>query len=208
MEEQEQGFNLKDELTDKDIQIIKKLECEIHNGLYNEFEYIRLKESLGIYHSSYNEDPENKYKKPFKYGVNKKDFDYICSKFNEIDNKYSKILNNIKRKIGFDEIWLSDKQHIRDKLIIALKQNKLNDIQKEKILKIITNMENASLKQKERFIMYFGLDNKKIKVHDYKEIAKQQKCSSSNIRQAIRTVSSKIVRLSDKEIDEIRKILK
>ena len=69
-------------------------------------------------------------------------------------------------------------------------------------------MENVSLKQKERFIMYFGLDNKKIKAHDYKEIAKQQKCSSSNIRQAIRTVASKIVRLSDEEIDEIRKILK
>lgn len=208
MSEKQIKFNLKDELDDKDMQIIKKLECEIHNEFYTGAEYYRLKENLGIYYSFYKEEPEQKYKKPLKYGVTKEEFDYVHNTFNRIDNKYAEILDEHWRKIDFDTIWFTEKQHVRDKLISFLEEKILNDIQKQQLFDIVMNMKETTLLQKERFILYYGLDREKIKIHSCSQIAKIQNCTSSNIRQTINKIKSRFIRLSDEEIDKIREIIK
>ena len=108
MSEKQVKINLKDELSDKDIQVINKLECEVHNEFYTGAEYYKLKENLGIYYSSYKEEPELKYKKPLKYGVTKEEFDYVHNTFNRIDNKYANILDEHWRRIDFSVIWLAE----------------------------------------------------------------------------------------------------
>jgi len=42
MSEKQVKINLKDELSDKDIQVINKLECEVHNEFYTGAEYYKL----------------------------------------------------------------------------------------------------------------------------------------------------------------------
>ncbi len=208
MSEKQVKINLKDELSDKDIQVINKLECEVHNEFYTGAEYYKLKENLGIYYSSYKEEPELKYKKPLKYGVTKEEFDYVHNTFNRIDNKYANILDEHWRRIDFSVIWLAEKQHVRDKLINFLEVEILNDTQRQQLFDIVINMKETTLLQKERFILYYGLDKDKAKIHSCSKIATIQNCTSSNIRQAINKIKSRFIRLSDEEIDQIREIIK
>ena len=149
MSEKQVKINLKDELSDKDIQVINKLECEVHNEFYTGAEYYKLKENLGIYYSSYKEEPELKYKKPLKYGVTKEEFDYVHNTFNRIDNKYANILDEHWRRIDFSVIWLAEKQHVRDKLINFLEVEILNDTQRQQLFDIVINMKETTLLQKE-----------------------------------------------------------
>lgn len=201
-------IDLKKELTEIELEIIEKLEVKIEDKLYTAHKYEEVKETLGIYYSKNDKDKELKYKKPMKYGISKKEYDLITAKFTKIDNKYKELLGVDFKKRDFDYIWFKEKQYVRDKLILFLEKKTLNDIQKQNLFNIIMNMENTTIMQKERFILYYGLDQKEEKVHSISKIAKLQSCSESNIRQTINKVKSKIPRLTDEEIDIIREIIK
>ena len=69
------------------------------------------------------------------------------------------------------------------------------------------NIEDAKLVTKQRFILYYGLDKRKGKIHNCSEIARLEGCSASNIRQSINQIKSKLLRLSDDNIDILRKII-
>ena len=84
----------------------------------------------------------------------------------------------------------------------------LNDTQRQQLFDIVINMKETTLLQKERFILYYGLDKDKAKIHSCSKIATIQNCTSSNIRQAINKIKSRFIRLSDEEIDQIREIIK
>ena len=75
----------------------------------------------------------------------------------------------------------------------------------KKSFEAIMNIEDATPMQKERFILYYGLDKEKI--HSASKLAKLQHCTQSNIRQAINKIKSKIIRLPDEKIDIIREII-
>lgn len=198
-------IDLKRELTAEEVKIIEKLEVKIENSLYNGAEYEKLKTAIGVYFSKYDKDKELKYKKPLKYGVTKEEYDKIYNKFTEIDEKYENLLEvNIPKK-SFEAIWLNEKQHIRDKLITFLEKKTLNDTQKYQLFELIMNIEDATPMQKERFILYYGLDKEKI--HSASKLAKLQHCTQSNIRQAINKIKSKIIRLPDEKIDIIREVI-
>lgn len=201
-------IDLKRELTIEEIKIIEKLEAKIENKLYNGYEYEDLKEAAGIYFSRWDENKELKYMKPLKYGVTKSEYNQICNKFEKIDAKYEELLQINMKKRNFECIWFREKQHIRDKFITFLEEQTLNNAQKEKIFEIIMNMENATLMQKERFILYYGLDKNKEKIHNASKISKLENCCQSNIRQAINKIKSKIPQLSDEKIELIRKLIR
>lgn len=198
-------IDLKRELTAEEVKIIEKLESKIENRLYNGAEYEKLKAEIGIYYSKYDKDKELKYKKPLKYGVSKEEYDKIYNKFAEIDEKYEKLLEVDIPKKSFESIWLKENQHIRDKLITFLEKKTLDDTQKHQLFELIMNIEDATPMQKERFILYYGLDKEKI--HSASKLAKLQHCTQSNIRQAINKIKSKIIRLPDEKIDIIREII-
>jgi len=128
--------------------------------------------------------------------------------FNRIDNKYADILEEHWRRIDFSVIWLAEKQHVRDKLINFLEVEILNDTQRQQLFDIVINMKETTLLQKERFILYYGLDKDKAKIHSCSKIATIQNCTPSNIRQAINKIKSRFIRLSDEKIDQIREIIK
>lgn len=201
-------IDLKKELTNKDLAIIEKLEVNIEDGFYTQSRYEDVKEDLGIYYSNYDADREQRYIKPLKYGVTKKEFDYLSNRFSEIDKKYEEMLEGNYRRKTFKDIWLKEKQHIRNKLMYLLEKDILTDYKKQKILEIVINMKDATDMQKERFVLYYGLDKKQKRIHNASKIAELQNCTSSNIRQSINNIKLKIVRLPDEQIETIRKIIK
>lgn len=201
-------IDLKKELTTEEIKTLEKLEIKIENKLYNGLEYEDLKDAAGIYCSKYDKNKELKYMKPLKYGVGKREYNKICKKIENMDKKYEELLEIDIRKRNFEDIWFREKQHIRDKLITFLEGQTLNNVQRKKLFEIIMNMEDATLKQKERFILYYGLGKNKEKIHNFSKIAKLENCCQSNIRQSINKIKSKIIRLSNEDIDVIRKIIK
>ncbi|MCI8548387.1 MAG: hypothetical protein HFJ38_05810 [Bacilli bacterium] len=204
---EKKSIDLKNELTTTDLAIIKKLEVKVKEEFYTQYEYENLKEHLGIYVISNENDNELKYLKPSKYGVTNNEYDQIYNKFNEIDNKYKKILIRNSKIIDFDDIWFREKQHVIDKLIIALDNRILNDVQKKQLFEFIMNIENATLIQKERFILYYGLQENNNEIYNIAQIAQLHNCTKSNIRQAVNRIKSKITHLSNEKIEILRQIL-
>lgn len=197
-------INVKKELTKVDLKIIERLEVEIQDGLYTISEYDNLKESLGIYYNIYSDNEKLKYKKSSNYNISKEEYDQLLNQFYKIDLKYEKLLEKNSRQITFKSICFKENQHIRDKFIKALKNNKIDKSKKEELLKIVMNL-NTSTKRKERFIMYYGLDKNKKEIHSISEISKLQGCSYSGVRQSIIAIQSKLITSSD--IDKLREIL-
>lgn len=90
------------------------------------------------------------------------------------------------------------------KLIELLKEDKLDKKHKNEVLKIIINMDNATVSQKDRFISFYGLKKEKQKLT---EISKEYNCSSNAVRVSIITLKNKLSR-SDFIVKSIKKIIK
>lgn len=199
-------INLKKAFSQTELKTINKLEVEIEDRFYTVHEYTELKRNLGIFFNI-NKDKELKYLKPLKYKVCKSDFNQLCKKIDEIDNKYEDLLRDFRGRIDFKDMWFSEKVHIRDKLINMLNEEKIDNNQNKELLKIVMDIENVKLVTKQRFILYYGLDGNKKKIHNCCEIARLEGCSASNIRQSVNQIKSKLLRLSDEKIDVLRKIV-
>lgn len=105
-----------------------------------------------------------------------------------------------------DKIWIEERQVIRDNLIKALKENKLNEIQKKQLLEIVMSIDKATDLQKERFVLYYGLDGNQGKC-SISEIAKLQKCSYPGIRLSVNKIESRLIRVSDDKIEILKQIV-
>lgn len=102
---------------------------------------------------------------------------------------------------------LSEKVGIVDKLLIILKENKLTEGQKKKLLTIVENIPTATDLQKERFILTFGLDTTK-KKYTLKEICEICNCRQSSIRNSIIGLRCKLIRkTSIKDIEIFKNIV-
>ncbi len=121
----------------------------------------------------------------------------------ELTNTELKIIQ--KSEVGFKDIWTKEKQHIRDKLIIFLKANKLNATKKLQLIDIIKDIENVTYTHKERFILFYGLDKERKNIP---EMARLYKCSTENIRVSIEKIKRKIIDLPNEKIESLRAIMK
>lgn len=103
---------------------------------------------------------------------------------------------------------IDDKKSKTINTLIKLAQtSKLNNEQKDRIAEIIDNMDILTEIQKDRFIMYYGLNTNGIDFRTYIKIAKIYRCSVSAVRLSVVTVKQKLVRLEEefKIIEDIVK---
>ncbi|HJJ16149.1 MAG TPA: hypothetical protein OIM60_07100 [Clostridiaceae bacterium] len=98
-----------------------------------------------------------------------------------------------------------DKILIVNELLELAKQSKLNKSQKNKILKIIENLDATEI-QKERFIIYYGFNDNNIKFGNLTKIAKLYGCTMSTVRASVISVRIKLIRLNE-ECEIIKEIV-
>lgn len=94
-----------------------------------------------------------------------------------------------------------------DTLIKLAKTSKLNNEQKNRIVEILDNMDIITETQRERFIMYYGLNTNGLNFRKLIKIAKIYDCSTTAVRLSIVTVKQKLVRL-DEEFKIIEDVVK
>lgn len=94
-----------------------------------------------------------------------------------------------------------------DTLIKLAKTSKLNNEQKNRIVEILDNMDILTETQRERFIMYYGLNTNGLNFRKLIKIAKIYDCSTTAVRLSIVTVKQKLVRL-DEEFKIIEDVVK
>lgn len=90
-----------------------------------------------------------------------------------------------------------DRSKTVNTLIELAKTSKLNDEQKNKIVEILDNMDILTETQRERFIMYYGLNTNGLDFRKLIKIAKIYNCSTSAVRLSVVTVKQKLVRLGE-----------
>ena len=86
-----------------------------------------------------------------------------------------------------------DKSIIIDKFIELAKKSKLNSEQK----KIIENLNETTETQKERFILYYGLNEFGPDVKNLNKIAKIYGCTASAVRGSVISVKNKLSKLNE-----------
>lgn len=78
-------IDIKEELTNNQLETIKKLGIEVKDKIYTEYEYDCLKGELSEYIQD--EDDEYEAKSLEEKNVSKEEFDNLIKKFDEIDEK-------------------------------------------------------------------------------------------------------------------------
>lgn len=101
----------------------------------------------------------------------------------------------------------AEKNKIIETLIKLAKTSKLNNEQKKKIVKVLDNMDIITETQRERFIMYYGLNTNGLDFSNLAKIARIYNCTTSAIRLSVVTVRNKLVRL-DEEFKIIEDVVK
>lgn len=99
-----------------------------------------------------------------------------------------------------------DKSEIVNKLIRIMEKSELNSEQKKRIVKVVKNLEMATEIQKERFILFYGLDDNGSKIRTLKQIAEKYNCTTNAIRVSVVTVKNKLSRL-EKNVKIIENIV-
>lgn len=74
-----------------------------------------------------------------------------------------------------------------------IKEENISDIQKKHLKDIIQNIENATDKQKRRFISYYCTKDR----ITLENIAQKEKCRATAVRESIVSIVHKLVRLED-----------
>lgn len=99
-----------------------------------------------------------------------------------------------------------EKGKIVDKLIKLMEKSLLNANQKKVIRKIVNNLENTTEIQKDRFILFYGLDEERCETRKLREIAVKYNCTTTAIRRSVITVKNKLSRL-EKDVKLIAKVI-
>ncbi|MBP3596892.1 MAG: hypothetical protein J6J60_05800 [Clostridia bacterium] len=92
---------------------------------------------------------------------------------------------------------IDEKSEIVSTLIKLAENSKLNNEQKDRIVEILDNMDIITETQRERFIMYYGLNTNGLDFRTLDKIARIYECSTSAVRFSVVTVKQKLVRLED-----------
>ena len=99
----------------------------------------------------------------------------------------------------------ADKSKIIDDVLILARQSKLNNTQRARLLNVIENLEDSTEIQKERVIMYYGLEKHNSNTKKLNEIAKIYGVTISAIRISVVNTRIKIARRKE-DFEIIEKI--
>lgn len=85
------------DLTQDDVEVLKKLGIEVKNELYTEYEYEMLKYDAGAYYKDDDYELEDmKYVKPLeKTGVSIERYQKLLNKMDKLEEKYCKLYSKI-----------------------------------------------------------------------------------------------------------------
>lgn len=86
---------------------------------------------------------------------------------------------------------------VREELLELLTKEKLNNSQKTKIMDLIDKDDTATENEKERFMLYYGLNINGRKPLRFKQIAKLYGCSDSAIRNSVYSMKRKLLKYTD-----------
>jgi len=100
----------------------------------------------------------------------------------------------------------TDKRDIISDLVELIKKTEISNIDKEKIYKIITNLNSKTDKQKDRFVRFFGLKPKSFKKETLSEVALAYGCTPSAIRSSIISVKITLYRIPEDKFEVLNKI--
>ena len=96
------------------------------------------------------------------------------------------------------------KREIMDNLLLFAQKESLNEKQKKAFLKIVKELPKGTNLQKERFIMYFGLDKTKGK---RKKICEIYNCTASAVRESVMSIRNLLMRMPNEKIEMLQKIM-
>lgn len=97
---------------------------------------------------------------------------------------------------------------IREELLELLSKGKFNNSQKAKIMDLIDKDATATENEKERCMLYYGLNKNNRKPLNYKQIAQIYGCSDSAIRNSVYSMKRKLLKYTDtKENLIVKKII-
>ena len=99
------------------------------------------------------------------------------------------------------------KSEIMDNLLLFAQKESLNEKQKKAFLKIVKELPKGTNLQKERFIMYFGLDKTKGKRKKICEMSKIYNCTASAVRESVMSIRNLLMRMPNEKIEMLQKIM-
>lgn len=104
-------------------------------------------------------------------------------------------------------IKLEERRNIVTQLLNCMKQDLLNDAEKEIVYDIVMNLKGKTQKQKARFNMYYSLGPNAKEHNTMSKIAKFYEVSESAIRGSIYTISYTLFRIPEDKILLLKKIV-
>ena len=100
-----------------------------------------------------------------------------------------------------------EKRGIIDKLEELALKDKYSIEHKKQLFKLIMNLKEGTLLQKERYILYYGFNIDKDRRCGYTEISKMYKCTPANIKGSVLAMRRALIRLLPDKIKEFEKIV-
>lgn len=99
------------------------------------------------------------------------------------------------------------KKDIVYSLLSNVKENKITYSQKRILYDFVINLENKTLLQKERFILYYNLDSTDLKKHTFSELSKKYGCSAEAVKLSHDTIRRALIDLPDEQIEILKSFL-
>lgn len=101
-----------------------------------------------------------------------------------------------------------EKREIIDRLEELALEDKYSAEHKKRLFSIIMDLKIGTSLQRERYILYYGLNINKKRRYNYTEIAKMYKCTPSNIKGSVMSMRRALIRLIPDEIKKFENIIK
>lgn len=100
-----------------------------------------------------------------------------------------------------------EKRDMVYELLDLLKENKLNEVQKQTIKNIVKGLKNRTEKQKERFYMFYNLLESENKNYRLCDMAELYNCTSSCIKFSISRIRNNLINADESNLAIMKKIL-
>ncbi len=91
----------------------------------------------------------------------------------------------------------NEEKLIRDELLELLRKGKLNNNQRAKLMDLIDEDDTATENEKERFMLYYGINKNGRKPMKFKQIAQIYGCSDAAIRNSVYSMKRKFLKYTD-----------
>ena len=100
-----------------------------------------------------------------------------------------------------------EKRNVVYSLLKILRTKQINEYHRKTIFNIVMRIPNKTIKQKMRFIDFYGLNPQNRKRCTLNSIAEENNCTANAIRTSVVTIKSALTRISDEDISILKRIV-